>query len=116
MQIAYPFHIDPHGLLMSTGEDTHIRDLIEQVLFTAPGERVNRPGFGCALLRMVFASADTEQLAALQGLVQGSLQQWLRDLIKVERVSVDSQESTLTVFVQYVVLQTQQRQSARFVR
>ena len=37
-----------------------MRDMIEQVLFTAPGERVNRPDFGCGLLQMVFGPNSSE--------------------------------------------------------
>ena len=66
--------------------DDHIRDLIEQVLFTAPGERVNRPNFGSGLLQLVFAPNSDELAAATQFLVQGALQQWLGDLIQVEGV------------------------------
>lgn len=116
MQIAYPFHLDPDGLAASADQDAHIRDLIEQVLFTSPGERVNRPDFGCGLEQLVFAQIGTERATAIQGLVQGALQQWLRDLIQVERVSVAMDDATLQITIQYVVLQTQQRQVARFER
>ncbi len=116
MQIDYPLHFDAHGRTARTSDDDHIRDLIEQVLFTAPGERVNRPTFGTGLMQLVFAPNSDELATATQFLVQGALQQWLGDLIQVEAVQVASRESTLTVTVQYRVRRNQQRQTAQFSR
>ncbi len=116
MQFDYPFHFDGRRRTATTGEDEHIRDLIEQVLFTAPGERVNRPDFGSGLMQLVFAPNSEELATALQFLVQGALQQWLGDLIQVEAVGVESVDATLRVTVQYVVRRNQQRQVAQFER
>ena len=71
MQIDHPFHLDNRGRTAETGRDDHIRDLIEQVLFTSPGERVNRPTFGCGLTQLLFAPNSPELAAATQFLVQG---------------------------------------------
>ena len=116
MQVDFPYHIDGVGRTASTDRDDHIRDLIEQVLFTAPGERVNRPDFGCGLLQLVFEPNSEVLAAATQQTVQGALQRWLGDLIQVEMVQVDSQEATLQVTVQYTVRRSQQRQVAEFRR
>ena len=116
MQIDYPFHIDGRGRTADTDQDEHIRDLIEQVLFTAPGERVNRPTFGSGLMQLVFAPNSDELATATQFLVQGALQQWLGDLIEIEAVQVENQEASIRVKVQYVVRQNQQRQVAEFSR
>lgn len=116
MQIDYPFHFDGQGRTASTDQDDHIRDLIEQVLFTTPGERVNRPTFGSGLMQLVFAPNSNELATATQFLVQGALQQWLGDLIQVEAVQVESHDSTLTVTVQYMTRRNQQRQEAQFSR
>jgi hypothetical protein len=116
MQIDYPFHIDSRGRTATTGQDEHIRDLIEQVLFTAPGERVNRPTFGSGLMQMIFAPNSDELATATQFLVQGALQQWLGDLIQIEALQVTSQDSTLEVAVVYTVRSNQQRQTAQFRR
>ena len=116
MQIDYPFHIDGRGRIADTKQDDHIRDLIEQVLFTAPGERVNRPTFGSGLMQLVFAPNSDELATATQFLVQGALQQWLGDLIEIEAVQVENQEASIGVRVQYVVRQDQQRQVAEFSR
>ncbi|MGH7230115.1 MAG: GPW/gp25 family protein [Nitrospiraceae bacterium] len=114
MNIDFPFHFDNRRRTATTGGDDHIRDLIEQLIFTAPGERVNRPAFGSGLQQLVFAPNSPELAAALQFLVQGALQQYMADLIQVASVQVDAIDSTLRVQVDYVVKRTQQRETARF--
>src|SRR6478672_1950665 len=116
MQIDHPFHIDGRGRTAATDATDHIRDLIEQVLFTAPGERVNRPTFGSGLLQLVFAPNSDELATATQFLIQGALQQWLGDLIQIVAVGVENDGATLRVTVQYVVRRNQQRQVAQFTR
>lgn len=114
MQIKLPFRIDGRGRTADASTETHIRDLIEQVLFTVPGERVNRPTFGCNLLGLVFAPAGGALAAAAQVTVQSALQQWLGDLIRVQAVAVETQDSTVTVTIQYVISRTQQEVVAEF--
>lgn len=116
MHIEYPFRIDGRGRTAEASEVTHIRQMIEQILFTSPGERVNRPEFGTGLLRLLFAPNSPELGAATEFMVQGALQQWLGEVIQVVAVNVESQESTLRVLVRYRVRRTQEEQVARFVR
>jgi phage baseplate assembly protein W len=116
MQIDYPFRLDGLGRTTLTDQNDHIRDMIEQVLFTTPGERVNRPTFGCGLLQLVFGPNSDELATTTQFLVHGSLQQWLGDVIQVENVDVESHESTIEVVVTYIVRRSQQRQVARVSR
>lgn len=113
MNIDFPFQIDGRGGASVAG-DHHVEDLIEQLLFTSPGERVNRPTFGSGLLQMAFAPSSDELAAATQFLVQGTLQQWVGDLIQTESVRVVIQDSTLTVTVQYVIRASGVRQQAQF--
>ena len=116
MQIDYPYHVDGRGRIASTSAEDHIRDLIEQVLFTSPGERVNRPTFGCGLLQLVFAPNSDALASATQYTVQGALQQWLGDLIIVQSVLVSAVESRLNVDVQYVIRSSQQQRITTFTR
>lgn len=118
MNIDYPFHFDRVGRTATTGEADHIRDMIEEFLFTNPGERVNRPDFGSGLLQMVFAPNNSELVAALQFTVQAGLQRWLGDLITVERLDVTSndQEGRLMILIHYVVRRTNERRTAHFIR
>lgn len=116
MNIDYPFHFDTRGRTAESDLEAHIRDLIEQVLFTSPGERVNRPTFGSGLGRLVFAPNSDELAAATQFLVQGALQEWLGDLIQVDQVQVENEEAELRVTVQYTIRRTQEQQVAQFTR
>ena len=111
----HPFDVDGRGRVSVTSPDDHIKDLIWQVLFTSPGERVNRPDFGCGLQTLVFQPNSTALAAATQFIVQGSLQRWLGDRIVVERVRITSEHEVLTVEVSYVRRDTGQRQAEVFV-
>jgi hypothetical protein len=101
LDIDYPFHFDPRGRTAGTDADDHVRDMIEQLLFTSPGERVNRPDFGSGVHALVFSPAGDETAGATQALVHASLQRWLGDVVRVEDVAVTSQDATLTVSIRY---------------
>ncbi len=116
MHVAFPLHFDGRGRTAAAGEDAHVRGLVEQVLFTAPGERVNRPEFGSGLLQLVFAPGGEAIASATQMSVQGSLQRWLAEIIQVETVSVSHRDSTLTVTVEYLVRRTGERRRDDFTR
>lgn len=116
MNIDFPFHFDGRGRTATTGDDDHIRDMIEQFLFSNPGERVNRPDFGSGLLHMVFAPNSPELAAALQFTIQAGLQRWLGDLIEVQTLEVSSEEATLRVLLRYVVRHTGERRTETFER
>jgi phage baseplate assembly protein W len=115
-QIDYPLHFDDLGRTAQAEEDKHIRNLIEQVLFTSPGDRVNRPTFGSGLMQLVFAPNSDEMATATRFLVQGALQQWLGDIIQVEEVNVKNDEATLQITVQYTIRRNQRREVAQFSR
>ena len=97
-----PFHLDPRGRSAQTDVDDHVYDLIFQVLFTNPGERVNRPDFGCGLRQLVFLPNSDVLATATQQLVQGSLTRWLGDVIAVEKVEVRAVDAELEVTVVYI--------------
>jgi phage baseplate assembly protein W len=99
--LDFPFHLDGRGRTARTSGDDHVRDLIWQVLFTSPGERVNRPDFGCGLKAMVFMPNSDALAAATQAIVKASLQKWLETEIRVEGVEVQSIDSRLVVTVAY---------------
>jgi len=116
MNIDFPFHFDPKGHTAGTDDNDHIRDMIEQLLFTSPGERVNRPDFGSGLLQMVFAPNSQELAAALQFTTQAALQRYLGDVIDLQQLQVTAEDATLTVVVKYIVRRTQKSQVNTFVR
>jgi phage baseplate assembly protein W len=102
IHVGAPRAIDQRGRTGTVGGDAWVRSLIEQVLFTAPGERVNRPEFGAGLAQLLFAGNDATLAAATQVTVQGALQAWLGDLVEVREVRVGGDEATLAVTVAYV--------------
>jgi phage baseplate assembly protein W len=114
--VNFTYYFDSRGRTAHTDDDDHIRDLIYQVLFTSPGERVMRPDFGSGLLQLVFAPNSDVLAATTQMLVQGALQQWLGDLIVVDAVSVEAQDAVLRVTVEYVIRRTGARETQTFVQ
>jgi phage baseplate assembly protein W len=106
INIDFPFGFDQRGRTASTDDDDHVRDMIEQLLFTNPGERVNRPDFGSGLLQMVFGPNSPEIAAALQFTVQAALQRYLGDVIRVDSLEVLSNDATLQVELSYTILAT----------
>lgn len=116
MNIAYPLHFDSLGRTASTGNEDHLRDMIEELLFTSPGERVNRPDFGTGILQLVFAPNSEELASALQFAIQAAIDRWLGDLIEVRALSVTSEDSTLRVDITYAIRATGQVQQQTFSR
>lgn len=104
--LDFPFHADAQGRSATTTDEDHVRDLIEQLLFTVPGERVNRPEFGTGVLQLVFAPASQELAGAVEYSLRSALQQWLADVLLVERVEVATEDAMLRITVGYVLLAT----------
>ncbi|MFF1729865.1 GPW/gp25 family protein [Streptomyces sp. NPDC058247] len=104
--IAFPFRADRRGRTAHAARGEHIHDLIEQLLFTSPGERVMRPDFGCGLLDLVFAPNSPELVSTLELSVQASLQRWLGDLVDVVALDVESADDAVRVHLSYVLRAT----------
>jgi Bacteriophage baseplate protein W len=113
--LAYPFAIDGSGRAARAVDDEHVREMVEQVLFTAPGERVMLPEFGCGLLKLVFEPNSQLLAAATELLVRGALQRWLGYVIDVSSVRVSAQEERLVVDVEYLRLVDESAMSIRIV-
>ena len=116
MHMDYPYGFDRRGRTAEAGEGDHIRDLIEQVLLTSPGERVNRPTFGSGLMQLVFAPNSDVLAAATLMSVQASLQQWLGSLIQIEDVEVTRDDAALSITVKYTIRRTQESRVQQFSR
>jgi phage baseplate assembly protein W len=102
--IGFPWRLDGRGRTAAVDDETYLRGLVEAVLFTRPGERVNRPDFGSGVDRLVFAPGGDELAGATRAMVQAAVQQWLGELVRVEEVKVSAEEATLEVTVVYVPL------------
>ncbi|PWT99387.1 MAG: hypothetical protein C5B51_27300 [Terriglobia bacterium] len=116
MNIDFPFHFDARGRTAATSDADHIRDMIEQLLFTNPGERVNQPDFGSGVLQLVFAPNSPELASALQFTMQAALQRYLGDVIALRSLDVNAQESTLNITLVYQIRDTQEERTDTFVR
>jgi phage baseplate assembly protein W len=116
MNVAYPYAIDVRGRTATADDADHLRQLIEQVLFTAPGERVNRPTFGSGLMELVFAPNNDALAAAVQASAYAALQEWLGDRIEVTRLDVVSEDARLEVTVGYTVRRTDETRVEQFAR
>lgn len=114
MTIDFPYGIDGSGRTATAGRDKHVRDLIQQVLFTSPGERVMRPDFGSGLLQLVFEPGGLDAAATTQFLVQSALERYLGDVLTIDRVDVEAVDSALLITVAYLVLRTGARDVASF--
>jgi phage baseplate assembly protein W len=114
--IGFPFQFDGRGRTQQAAAATYLTQLVEQVLFTTPGERVNLPDFGSGLLQLPFAPNSVELAAATQFSVQGALQKWLAGFVKVQSVVASAQESVLTVTTSYTPLNTDVTQVQTFVQ
>ena len=116
MNIDFPFHLDSRGQTALTDDDNHIRDMIEQLIFTNAGERVNRPTFGSGLLQLIFAANSPELAATVQFTLQAAIQQWLGDVIDIQDLEVEASDSSLKIDLSYVVRRTNQQQTVILTR
>jgi phage baseplate assembly protein W len=112
--IAFPYWFDARGRTALTDDDTHLRDMIEQVLMTAAGERVNLPSFGCGVPQLVFAPASDTVAATVQFLIQSALQQWLAADVLVQDLTVTPSDSSLVITITYINRLTQEQRTASF--
>jgi phage baseplate assembly protein W len=116
MPVDYPYNFDARGRTGEATREDHIRQMLELILFTSPGERVNRPTFGSGVTQLLFSPNSTAVASALQLAVQGALQLWMGDLIQVQEVSMTAEDSQLNVTISYIDRSRQERQTVTFVR
>lgn len=109
MNIAFPFDFDALGRTAAVDDARHIRDMIELLLLTRPGERVNRPDFGSGLLHAVFAANTPEIATALEYTTRAALHRFLGDLIEIEALALTAVDAVLRVDLSYSVRATGER-------
>ncbi len=85
--LRFPFRIGAKGAETSD-RIAHIREQIEQILFTTPGERVFRPEFGAGVQRLVFEPNDAGLATLLTRRLQGSLQPALQGEVNPKSLTV----------------------------
>jgi phage baseplate assembly protein W len=116
LNVDFPLTVDGRGRTATTDDDDHIRDMIEQLLFTSAGERLNRPDFGSGLLQLVFAPNSPELAAALQFGMQAAIQQWLGDVIEVAELDVVADDAKLRIDLAYRIRISGEERTTTIVR
>lgn len=111
-----PFQFDLGGRTAEADLDTHVRHLIDAILFTAPGERVNRPTFGAGINAAVFSPAENDLFTATRFVIEGALQQWLGDQIDIDDIDVAGDDAVLRVRVVYRVRRTGTQSAVELVQ
>lgn len=114
MQVDFPYHFDSRGRTADTDRDDHVRDLIEQLIFTMPGERVNRPDFGSGVMQLVFAPNSEDLAATVQFTLKAALNLWLGDLIDVHELTVSADDAKLTIDLTYRIKESDTDATAVF--
>lgn len=116
MNIDFPFAFDSRGRTAECDDAAHVRDMLEQLLFTNAGERVNRPDFGAGVLQLVFAPNSPELAAALQFTMRAAIQQWLGDVLDLQGLEVASEDSTLRIGIRYMLRRSGEVRTETFER
>jgi phage baseplate assembly protein W len=101
VNIDHPFHFDSLGRTAGTTWEDHVRDMLEQLLFTDPGERVNRPDFGTGARALLFRPNSPELAAAVRFTLQASLGRWFSDALEVQDLSADADDASLRITIAY---------------
>jgi phage baseplate assembly protein W len=116
MNVRYPYGFDTSGQSAQCDDNDHINQMLAQLLFTNPGERVMQPNFGSGVAQLVFAPNSPQLAATVEYTMQGAIQQYLGDVIALQALTVDAQDSTLTIDISYIVRSTGQTASLRLTQ
>jgi hypothetical protein len=103
--IRFPLAVDAPLAAVAHERDygRHVDQLVRQVLLTDPGERVNRPDFGCGIRRMLFAPNDPAAAALAQVAIVEALDRWLAAVLAVDDVTVRAEGARVDITVAYTV-------------
>lgn len=116
MQVTFPYLFENNRPAGSVEDAAHVRQMLELLLFTMPGERVNRPDYGCGIQRMVFAPQNTEVVATLRTLIEAEIQRWLGDVLSLRNLQVTGEDATLQVVLTYQLASDGSVRQERFKR
>jgi len=116
--LNFPFHIGDLGAPATAPRAVAVRQQLEQLLFTLPGERVNRPGFGCGVQRLVFGGCSPETAAAAEYVIRINVQEFMNDVVRIDavRVTADAASATLYVDILYTLRETGEERAETFRR
>jgi len=113
--LRFPFNVGSDGPAISA-RSQHVREQIEQVLFTSAKERVFRPEFGVGLRRLVFEPNN----AALWNITQKQLTSSLAEALHGEvdprtlNIEISQEDSKLIIFISYRLAAINKEESHQF--
>ncbi|HZH03072.1 MAG TPA: GPW/gp25 family protein [Myxococcaceae bacterium] len=114
--LHFPFQLGDRGVPLTANYLQTVRQQLEQLLFTVPGERVNRPRFGCGIQRLVFGSASPEAATAAEYVIKINIQEFMGELVKLDAVKVTAEDATLFVDILYTLRDTGEERAETFRR
>jgi uncharacterized protein len=114
--MRFPFQLSARGVVAESSFNDVIRQQLEQLLFTIPGERVNRPLFGCGVQRLVFAGTSADTIAAAEYVIATAIRTHMRDRISLDAVRVTVDDATLFIDILYTLSQSGAELAASFAQ
>ncbi len=112
--VSFPLRIDNRGRMATAGYETHVREMLEQLLFTQPGERVNRPDFGTPISAAIFDRPTDELISSLEFQVSTSVQRFMGEVVSLENVSIDVVDDQIEIILTYTIIALNQSTEERF--
>lgn len=112
---SFPIAVDD-GSIVELGEDDKVAQAIENILRTAPGERVTRPDFGCGIHDLVFQSLSSNMLGSVISAVSSALATWEPriDVLEVTPQQDDDDPNRLLIEIDYRIRSTNSRSNLVF--
>ena len=114
--LAHPYNVADTNRSLVRDDAGHVRDMLELVLFTTPGERVNRPDFGCGVATLLFAGNSPELAMSAELIIQGAVQRWLGGVLALNSLAVSADDAMLTIDLSYTLRSTGETRSAQLVQ
>lgn len=114
LNVAFPFRLDSRGRTQTTDDERHVNAMLEILLLTSAGERVNRPDFGGGLRRLLFGPASPELAATVQHTLRAEILQWLDDVIDLGQLEVLADEGRVVVNLTYAMRRDGMQRAANF--
>jgi uncharacterized protein len=110
---AWPFGVDHTGSIRMADPLDHLDRSIEIIMMTAPGERLMRPEFGCAIWSLLFEPVTATLLGRIEQAVRRAVAQW-EPRVEVAEVRPEpdpEDQSLIRIHVSYVVKATNDRRN-----
>jgi len=102
--LAFPLRLGPGKALAVTDLEDDVRAMIEQILLTAPGERVNRPTFGVGIYAYVFEANSPFLASQLRIALDENVYEFLGRNVRIVALDVTWDDAQLHVDIQFTLV------------